>query len=76
MFLVYNERTKLTASWLNAMAAPLIAAGAFAAPVAWLYRLSALRIGPGVLSALAFACLAAGIGLQIVGLTILGRLRE
>ena len=45
MFLVHNERTKLTASWLNTLATALIAAGAFAPAAAWLYGLSALPIG-------------------------------
>ena len=39
MFLVDNECTKLTASWLNALGIALIAAGAFAPAAAWLYGL-------------------------------------
>jgi hypothetical protein len=37
MFLVHNERTKLTATWLNTLATALIAAGVFAPAVAALY---------------------------------------
>jgi hypothetical protein len=76
MFLVHNERTKLTASWLNALATALIAAGAFAPATAWFYGLSALPIGVFYLSALAFACVAAGAGLHVSALVMLGRLRE
>ena len=76
MFLVHNERTKLTASWLNALATALIAAGAFAPAAAWLYGLSALPIGIFYLSAITLACIAAGAGLHVVGLAALGRLRE
>ena len=76
MSLVHNERTKLTASWLNALATALLAAGAFAPAAAWLYGLSALPIGAGYLSALACACLVAGVGLHFIGLSILGSLRE
>jgi hypothetical protein len=76
MFLVHNERIKLTASWLNTLATALMAAGAFAPAAAWLYGLSALPIGPDYLSALACACLIGGIGLHLVGLSLLGRLRE
>ncbi len=76
MFLIHNERTKLTAAWLNALATALIAAGAFAPAVARVYGLSALPIGAFYLSALAFACVAAGIGLHVSALAMLGRLRE
>jgi hypothetical protein len=76
MFLVQNERTKLTASWLNALATALIAAGAFAPAAAWLYGLSTLPIGTFYLSALAFACVAAGASLHVLALAMLGRLRE
>jgi hypothetical protein len=76
MFLVHNERTKLTAGWFNALATALIAAGAFAPAAAWLYGLSALPIGAGYLSALAFACVVAGISLHVFGLALLGRLHE
>jgi ABC-type xylose transport system permease subunit len=76
MFLVENERVKLTASWLNALATALVAAGAFAPAAAWLYGLSALPIAPAFLSTLAGACLIGGISLHLLGLAILGRLRE
>lgn len=76
MFLVHNERTKLTASWLNTLATALIAAGAFAPMAARVYGLSALPIGVFYLSAIAFACVAVGAGLHVSGLAMLGRLQE
>jgi hypothetical protein len=76
MFLVHNERTKLTASWLNALATALIAAGAFAPAAAWLYGLSALPVGAFNLSAIALACGGVGFGLHVSALATLGRLRE
>ena len=76
MFLVHNERTKLTASWLNALATALIAAGGFAPAAAWLYGLSALPIGAFNLSVLTFACATAGAGLHGAALATLWRLRE
>ena len=76
MFLVHNERAKLTASWLNAIATALIAAGAFAPAAAWLSGLSVLPIEKVSLSALAFACVAGGVGLHLFALVILRRLRE
>ena len=76
MFLVHNERTKLTASWLNTLATALIAAGAFAPATAWLYGLSALPIGAFYLSVIALACAAAGFSIHVFALALLGRLRE
>jgi hypothetical protein len=76
MFLVHNERTKLTASWLNTLATALIAAGAFAPAAARLYGLAALPIETLYLSAPALACAAGGFGLHIFALAVLGRLHE
>jgi len=49
MHLVFNERAKLTASWFNTLATALIAAGAFAPAVAFLYGLSVLPFSGGTL---------------------------
>ncbi|AXK80765.1 hypothetical protein DW352_09740 [Pseudolabrys taiwanensis] len=76
MFLVHNERTKLTASWLNTIATALIAAGAFAPAAAWLYGLSSLPVGAFYVSVLAFACGTVGVSLHMSALAMLGRLRE
>ena len=76
MFLIHNERTKLTASWLNALATALIAAGTFAPAAAWLYGLSALPVGAFNLSTIALACTGVGISLHVSALATLGRLRE
>ncbi len=76
MFLVHNERTKLTSNWLNTIATALMAAGAFAPAAAWLYGLSSLPIGAIDLSMLAFACIAGGAGIHVSALALLGRLRE
>jgi hypothetical protein len=76
MFLVHNERTKLTANWLNALATALVAAGLFAPAAALLYGLSQPKIGGFYIVALALGCLAFGIGLHLVGWRLLRRLRE
>jgi L-alanine-DL-glutamate epimerase-like enolase superfamily enzyme len=52
MHLVDNERTKLTASWGNTVAAAFIAAGAVAPVAAILYGLTALPITPARMLAL------------------------
>jgi len=76
MLLVHNERTKLTAAWLNTVATALMAAGGFAPGAAWLYGLSSLPIGGVNLLAVALACIAAGTGIHVVAVALLGRLRE
>ena len=57
MFLVTNERTKLTASWFNALATALIAAGFFAPAAAVLYGVSVLAISFTYMLALALGCI-------------------
>ena len=76
MFLIHNERTKLTAAWLNAIATALIAAGAFAPLAAWLYGISTVPVGASYLAALAPTCLVAAVALHLWALAILGRLRQ
>jgi hypothetical protein len=76
MFLVHNERTKLSASWLNALATAVVAAGLFAPAAALLYGLSDLKIGALFMVGVALACLALGAVLHLGGRMLLGRLRE
>jgi len=76
MFLVHNERTKLTASWLNTLATAIIAAGVFAPASALLYGLSELRIGLGFVVGLTLGCFVFGLALHLGGVVFLRRLRE
>jgi hypothetical protein len=76
MSLVRNERTKLTATWFNALATALVAAGTFAPAAALLYGLSQPAIGAAFMIALVAGCLIFGIGLHLAGRAMLGRLRE
>lgn len=76
MFLVQNERTKLTAAWLNALAAALIAAGVFAPVVALMYGLSQVSADGSRLSMMTLGCLAGGVFIHWLGRAVLGRLRE
>lgn len=76
MFLIHNERTKLTATWLNALATALVAAGTFASLAALLYGFSAPAANQTVLVALALGCLVAGICLHWLGRAYLKRLQE
>jgi hypothetical protein len=76
MHLVHNERTKLTATWLNTLATALIAAGGFAPAAAYIYGLAALPIGGGFIVALMLGCFVFGMCLHFVGWSLLGSLRE
>ena len=76
MFLVQNERAKLTANWLNTLATATIAAGVFAPLAAVIYGVSqppAFRIP---LAAMAAACFVFGTFLHVLGRLVLGRLQE
>ena len=76
MFLVANERTKLTSNWLNSLATALVAAGVLAPAAAWLYGLSQPLMTTRYVSVLAVGCLVAGLLLHVVGRLALRRLRE
>jgi hypothetical protein len=76
MFLIYNERTKLTASWLNTLATALIAAGAFAPIVALVYGLSPMSADGSRLLLVTLGCISGGVFLHWLGRGLLGRLRE
>ena len=76
VYLVHNERTKLTATWFNALATALVAAGVFAPAVALLYGLSQASVTMAYMVVLGLGCLAFGIGLHLVGRWLLGRLQE
>jgi hypothetical protein len=76
MFLVHNEGAKLTASWLNALATALVAAGVFAPGAALTYRLTPMAVDTRFLFAIAFGCFALGAVLHLLGRAFLGRLHE
>jgi hypothetical protein len=75
MFLVQNERTKLTATWFNALAAALVAAGVFAPFAAFMYGLSPIPQGGVPLSFIMLGCFAGGVFIHWLGRALLGRLR-
>lgn len=76
MFLVHNERTKLIANWLNALAVALVAAGVFAPIAAVIYGLSQMPQRDLPLSLVILSCFAGGVFLHWSGRALLGRLRE
>ena len=76
MSLVFNERTKHTASWFNTLATALITAGAFAPAAALVYGLSIPVITSGYVLLLVLVCVGIGVALHLAGRLVLGRLRE
>ena len=76
MSLVFNERTKHTASWFNTLATALITAGAFAPAAALAYGLSVPAVTAGYVILLVLVCVGSGVALHWAGRLLLGRLRE
>lgn len=76
MHLVHNERTKLTATWLSALATATVTAGTLAPLVAVIYGLSTPGIGRGFLIMLAATCFVIGIALHLYARIFLRRLQE
>jgi ABC-type multidrug transport system permease subunit len=76
MFLVHNERTKLTASWLKTLATALVAAGVFAPAAALMYGVSRPVPSTFPLLLLTVGCFAGAVVLHVLGWLALGRLRE
>ena len=78
MHLVHNERLKLTAGWLNTIAAGTVIAGVITPLVAVAYG---LRTGPemisaGIVVALMLGWIWVGVTLHIIASRMLRRLRE
>jgi zinc transporter ZupT len=61
MSLIHNERTKLSATWFNALATAMVTAGVFAPLVALIYGLSTPTIETPYLLSLAAACFVIGV---------------
>jgi hypothetical protein len=76
VFLVHNERIKLTANWLNTLATGLIAAGVFAPAIAVLYGLSSLSLGSVFVAAVLAGCIALGAAIHLGAWLLLGSLRQ
>ncbi len=76
MSLIHNERTKLTATWLNTLATALLAAGAIAPVAALLYGIADVRTGRLTALGVVTVCVAGGACLHWSGRAWLRRLRE
>jgi hypothetical protein len=73
---VRNERRKLTASWLNAIATALVAAGGFAPVASQIYGFGSNRVDQTLVLASSAICVVLSLGLHLVGRQLLGGLEE
>ncbi len=76
MFLVHNERTKLTANWLNTLATALVAAGGFAPAAAVLYGITNVRLELGFVAGILLGCMTLGLVIHLGAWAYLRRMRE
>jgi hypothetical protein len=71
---IHNERTKLTATWLNGLATAATAAGAIAPSAAAFYGISGGQFGwRFVVGTVTWLCV--GLTLHLLARRVLGRLR-
>jgi len=77
MSLIRNERVKLTATWLNTIAAATVVTGVIAPAVAFVFGFPGSgMMSSAVYSAAATAWFLLGIGLHVLARYVLGLLRE
>ena len=71
--MIHNERTKLTANWLNAMASGVIITGVVAPSIAVLFQLSmGIGVSPLLLVAASGVWLSSGVALHFAGRKVVG----
>jgi hypothetical protein len=73
---VRNERRKLTASWLNAIATALVAAGVFAPVASQIYGFGSNRPDQTLVLISSAVCVAVSLVLHLSGRQLLGGLEE
>jgi hypothetical protein len=73
---VRNERRKLTASWFNAIATALMAAGVFAPVASQIFGFGPNRVDQTLVLASSIVCAAASLILHSIGRRVLGGLEE
>jgi hypothetical protein len=73
---VPNERRKLTASWLSAVATALMTAGVFAPAASQIYGFGANRADNTLVFVSSAVCAAVSLGLHLIGRQLLGGLVE
>ena len=76
MSLVHNERTKLTATWLNSLATIVTGAGGIAPLAATYYGMNAAQPVGAYLIIGFFLWTGVGLGLHVAARNLLGKLRS
>lgn len=71
---IHNERTKLTANWLNAMASGVIITGVVAPLIAVLFRISSFDFSPALIVMSSAVWLSVGVALHLLGRRTLRRM--
>lgn len=72
----YNERLKLFANLLNALAAAFVSVGLIGPMFAFFYGLVAVSASPFPIAAGTLICMVMSTGLHLFGHAILGEIRE
>ena len=70
---VRNEHARHMASWLNTLAAGIVAAGTFVPAAQLIFRLLPAETDDGLVFGLGAVCVAAGVILHLVGHLVLGQ---
>lgn len=73
--LIHNERTKLTATWINGVSLALFAGGGFGPWVAYV-NASGSQHNPLVLSTISTVCILVAVSLHWFARLTLGRMRQ
>jgi hypothetical protein len=73
---VRNERRKLTASWFNAIATALLAAGLFAPAASQIYGFGSNSADKTLVVISSTICVAVSLTLHLIGRQLLGGLEE
>ena len=74
MFLIHNERTKLSANWLNGASLAIFGAGGFG-PWITLANPSGPHYDPWILSLVTIVCILAALALHFIARAHLGRMK-
>lgn len=72
--LVHNERTKLTATWLNGVSLAIFAAGGFG-PWLTLANTGGPHYDAAILATISVVCILVSIGLHFTARVFLGRMK-
>jgi hypothetical protein len=73
---IFNERIKLTATWMNQLATAVAAAGVFAPLAGLLFGFQIFQLPSGSIISVVVNCAALAAGLHMFGRWLLGKLKS